>query len=113
MVPYLESSSLVGDLDNVPPFDLEVSLSVVLMVVDRYTLAAVANGNDTPILIFSQELVLSVARKLLGNLKELVVGLSSGIASLGLVDHYHLSLVVLRLYMRERERERKRERGVE
>ena len=97
MESYLEFSSLIGDLDDVPPLDMVVSLTVVFMVVDGYTPAAIANGNDTLILVLGQELVLSVARQLLGDLKELVVSLSPRIASLGLVHYYHLSLVVLRL----------------
>ena len=77
MESYLEPSPLVRDLDDIPPLDVEVCLAVILVVVDGYPLAAVANGNDTPILVLGEELVLSVARQLLRNLKELVIGLSS------------------------------------
>ena len=92
-----ELSSLVGNLDDVSPLDVHVRLVVAFLVVDGNTMAAVANGNNTPLRVVGQELVLTVARKLFGNFEELVVCLSRRVASLGLVNHYHLSLVIVGL----------------
>ena len=97
MEPYLEPSPLIGDLDNIPPLDVVVRFVIILLVIHGNTLAAVANGNDTPICVFSQELVLSITRQLLGDFKEFVISLSSRVANVGLVCCYDLSLIVIRL----------------
>ena len=97
MVPDFELSSLVRNLYNVSPLDVKVQLVVVFMVVDGNALAAVANGNNTSLRVSGQELMLAIARKLLGNFEEFLVSLRWGIAGLGLVNNYHLSLIVVGL----------------
>ena len=94
----LKCPSLVGDLNNVPPLNVLIWQILTLIVVYRDAPAAVANGYDTPLCVAGQELVLAVAWQVLGNLEELQVGLSRGVASLSLVNNYHLGLIVTRLY---------------